>query len=465
MGARQAASDQARARPAERPGGTGPWAEFGAQMRRWRGSAGFTQAQVGARVGYDHSAISRLESGAREPSDRLARRLDEVLGAGGALLAAYRAVAAEQGRHDGAGRADPLPGGAPGPLVPDGLVLPSLLPSYGIACPLHPEARCEVPPLAETPRPGALDGRAPGADTVHLLCALLAACWSAGDERPLPGTAAAVERALHLIVGWAGEATGPARRALVRLAGAYALLAGELRASRGQNGMAMAWLHKCLYWAGMSDDPAVHVAALCDMATIARLEHDAPSAITYAGAMREAYPGRRWAAVMADLCEARGHALIGDVRACRRRVDGARDRLHGVGERDLAEAPWLAEASGQVYVESAAAGALRDLAAMTADRSLARLAIDAAGRSLACLAPGRRAARVLFTLRLADGHACAGDLDAAVAIAEPLLAELPTLHTPLIGQELYGLRSRLMARWGNRPGMRDFTAHLGAVWQ
>ncbi|GII66263.1 transcriptional regulator [Sphaerisporangium krabiense] len=462
MAARQAGPDRPGARQAGR---TGPWAEFGARMRGWRGRAGFTQAQVGALVGYDHSAISKLESGARQPSDRLARRLDEVLGAGGALLAAYRAVTAERGRQDGTGRADPLPGGAPGPLVPDGLVLPSLLPSYGIACPLHPAARCEVPPPTEALSPGAPDGGAAGADTVHLLCALLAACWRAGDERPAGGTAAAVERALHLIAGWTGEATGRTRQALVRLAGAYALLAGELRASRGQNGMAMAWLHKCRYWAAMSDDAAAHVAALCDMATIARLEHDAPSAITYAGAVREAYPGRRWAAVMAGLCEARAHALIGDARECRRGLDGARDLLHGVGARDLAEAPWLAEASGQVYVESAAAGALRDLAAMTADRSLARLAIDAAGRSLACLGPGRRAARVLFTLRLADGHACAGDLDAAVAIAEPLLAELPALPTPLIGQELYGLRGRLVARWGNRPGTRDFAVHLGAAWQ
>ncbi|WP_343239014.1 helix-turn-helix transcriptional regulator, partial [Streptomyces sp. SID9124] len=64
------------------------WRVFGTRLRHWRRRAGLTQAQVGARVGYDHTAISKLEHGSRRTPLPLARRLDGLLAAGGDLVAA-----------------------------------------------------------------------------------------------------------------------------------------------------------------------------------------------------------------------------------------------------------------------------------------------------------------------------------------------------------------------------------------
>lgn len=75
--------------------GTRPWAEFGRRLRYWRRQAGLTQRQLGQRVGYHHSMISRLEAGVREPPAGLVRRLDALLETGGelaALVAAPREV-------------------------------------------------------------------------------------------------------------------------------------------------------------------------------------------------------------------------------------------------------------------------------------------------------------------------------------------------------------------------------------
>lgn len=450
-----------------------PWAEFGGRLRHWRRSLGLTQAQLGARVGYDHSAISKLESGVRQPLPPLVRRLDEVLGAGGELVAVWTAVAEARSCATAAGvlRAAPLPGeGAArgtGPAVPDGLVWPSRLPSYAMTCPLHGGEGCAVPPLEEA---SALHGafRAPGAppgagaDTVHVLAGLLAVYERAGDERPSPALAAEVEHTLHAIVRRL-ETAGcrePARRALLRLAAAYAELAGELRMLHGQNGLAMAWFDKGVRWAAACGDSAMRVALLIDMSTLAKLENDAPSALAYARAIREAAPGRHWADTMAHLCEARGHTLGGDIRQCLRHIALARDGLDRFGERDTAEVPWLATFPGPVRVESGAAGALRDIAAMTSDRSAARLAVEAARTSLDRLGPRTRPTRLLFTLRLADGHACAGDLEAAMAVAGPVLAEASAASSVMVGRELRGLRDRLVARWSGRPEVDDLAARL-----
>ncbi|GGL41743.1 transcriptional regulator [Planomonospora parontospora subsp. antibiotica] len=460
---------------ANAPGAPAPWAEFGRQLRRWRQRAGLTQAQVGTRVGYDHSAISKLEGGRREPSPRLARHLDEVLGAGGELLAVYTASRREDAdtapRAAGGARPGPLPGdggdaGAAGPLFPDVLGWPYRLPSHGLECPLHDDEGCTVPAPADA-LPAYLAFCASGlpadtgSDTVHVLSGLLAACRRADAERASPETITVVEQALHAIVRRMEALAGPSLRAFRRLAAGYAQLAGELRMQRGQNGMAMAWLHKGLGWAAVSDGIGMRATILYDMSTVARLEHDAPSALAYARAIRAAGPGLRWTAVAADLCEARAHALGGDAPESRRHLARARTALSRLEERDLTGARWLHGASGEVYLESGTGGALRDIAALTADRSAARLAAEAMERSLGSLAERMRPARLLFTLRLADCHACAGDPEAALAVAAPVLAEASAVSTALIDRELRGLRGRLAARWSGRPTVRDFIDPFG----
>ncbi|MEW2177491.1 helix-turn-helix transcriptional regulator [Streptomyces sp. NPDC005406] len=457
------------------------WRSFGARLRRWRGRAGLTQAQVGARVGYDHTAISRLERGSRRTPLPLARRLDELLLAHGELLAACE-EAEDQERSGGEPgspatvRNGPLPGepagGALVAMLPPGTVLPAVLPAYGLVCPVHGREGCSVPVLTDVialhaafcaPGPDTQSRPALDHDTVHALTALLAVCLRADEERAWPGATAVVERTLHAMLRWMALPAAPYQDRLAPLAAEYAQSAGCLRLLWGRNGTAMAWLDRSLQWAAMAGHVGTQVAALSDMSTLARLEGDGPSALAYGRAIGEAAAGRHWAGALSDLYQARGHAVRGDAVRTLRHIDRAWSQMDRAGGRDETEAPWLSVASVRLRVESGAAGALRDLAAVTGDRRFALRAVGAARTALALLPPGMHSARMLFLARMADAHACAGDPAAAQAVAGPVLDTTEINPSTLLGQELRGLHARLAARGAGRPETEDFVRRLAAV--
>ncbi|MFF2962562.1 helix-turn-helix domain-containing protein [Streptomyces sp. NPDC057963] len=463
------------------------WRAFGTRLRQWRRRAGLTQAQVGARVGYDHTAISKLEHGTRKAPLPLARRLDDLLTAGGDLLDACEAAEAEgpggTGGESGAvrpaataARTGPLPGepagGALLSMLPPDTALPTSLPSYGLMCPAHGRDGCTVPALADVIAlhsafcalgPATVPCPPLDIDTVHALTALLAVCLRADEERAWPGATVVVERTLHAMLRWMALPAAPYQRQLAPLAAEYAQSAGCLRLLWGRNATAMAWLDRSLGWAGLAGHVGTQVAALSDMSTLARLEGDGPSALAYGGAIRQAAAGRYWAGAMSDLYQARGHAVRGDARQTLRHIDRAWSQMDRVGEQDETEAPWLTVASVRLRVESGAAGALRDLAAAIGDRRLALRAVTATRTALDLLPPGMHSARMLFLVRMADAHACAHDPQAAIAIAGPVLDTTEVTASTLLGQELRGLHGRLAAGHGGGPESDDFTRRLAAV--
>jgi transcriptional regulator with XRE-family HTH domain len=73
--------------PVVRPDGARTRHHFGALLRHWRQARELTQRQLGERLGYDHTHISKLESGQRRPPPGFAERCDAVLDTGGALTA------------------------------------------------------------------------------------------------------------------------------------------------------------------------------------------------------------------------------------------------------------------------------------------------------------------------------------------------------------------------------------------
>ncbi|MFE2109640.1 helix-turn-helix domain-containing protein [Kitasatospora sp. NPDC059463] len=464
-----------RNRAATKPTEDEAWRAFGLRLRQWRRRAGLTQAQLGAEIGYDHTAVSKLEHGTRRTSPRIADRLDDLLLAGGELRAACRV--AEEGALPApvALPAAPAPAGppaAPGdwtraplpgppvaaltPALPSGLAtqLPVRLPDYGLLCPLHDAAGCDVPPPADlavlhaafrAADPAAAPPLDP--DTVHALAGLLAAHLRAGDNPGAPGTEA-VEDTLRVVLRrLAAHPAGPARRPLARLAGEYAHAAGALRMQDGRNATAMACFSRALGWAELAEDAATQVAALSDMSFLARLDGDPAAALGYAHEIARVAPARHWAGAMGQIGLARAHAMTGDVRATVRHIARARHHLDHIGVHDESDAAWLSIASMRLRVEAGAAAALRDAAAAVDDPRLARLAVGAAETALALLAPDQLpSARLLFTVRVADCHLLAHDPGAAAELLGSVLAAgdgedgLP----PLVRRELAGLRSRLV---------------------
>lgn len=432
-------------------------------------------------MGYDHTAISKLESGSRRTPLPLARRLDELLSTQGELVAACEAAEGQERTGGAPGAADPvrngpLPGepagGALPAMLPPGAVLPASLPAYGLVCPVHGRDGCSVPVLTDVialhaafcalgpdtqPRP-VLDN-----DTVHALTALLAVCLRADEERAWPGATAVVERTLHAMLRWMALPTASFQTQLAPLAAEYAQSAGCLRLLWGRNGTAMAWLDRSLLWSAMAGHVGTQVAALSDMSTLARLEGDGPSALAYGGAIGQAATGRHWAGALSDMYQARGHAVRGDAARTLRHIDRAWSQMDRAGEHDETEAPWLSVASVRLRVESGAAGALRDLAAATGDRRFALRAVGATRTALGLLPPGMHSARMLFLARMADAHACAGDPAAAHAVAGPVLDTTEVNPSTLLGQELRGLHARLSAHSGSSPENDGFVSRLAAV--
>src|SRR3954451_23376523 len=69
---------------------------FGRRLRHWRTAAALTQAQLGRALTYDHSYISRVESGTRWPPRELAERCDQLLGSGQELIQLWSEAAGER---------------------------------------------------------------------------------------------------------------------------------------------------------------------------------------------------------------------------------------------------------------------------------------------------------------------------------------------------------------------------------
>lgn len=452
-----------------RGGQAAPWAEFGEQLRHYRRRARLTQRQLGHRVGYDHSVISKWESGIRKPSAGAMGNLERVLGARGALsplVEPAALVTRPPSAPLAAGYFAPLPGnGAARPFAlarPAGDWPSRLVPG---TCPLHGATACAVPPSDEVGRlPRRVLAAREGAalataesETVHLVLALLDVCEHTALHSTSTTVLGTVEQVLRLLVGWArgADAAGRPPSALLRIAAQYAQLAGRLRMQRGQGALATAWAVHGLHWAEAGGDLTVRATLTTDLCTLARLDGDPASSLGYAQAMAGLDGCRTWIAMLSHVYQARGYAAMGDGAGSRRQATLSRRGLDRLGGRDLAEAPWLADGQGELRVESAISGGLRDLAVVTGDRVTARSAAESAVRALEQVPDGMLPTKLLLTLRLADCHACAGELDAALEVMGPVVEQAVSARRRTIAHELEGVWRRLSGAWGGVREVRD----------
>ncbi|MFC9910173.1 helix-turn-helix domain-containing protein [Streptomyces sp. NPDC127197] len=90
-----AARGQEQRRPEDEPG-TGVVTVFGRQLKLLRTRAGLDRAEFGKLVGYSADTVASIEQGRRIPQPRFIDRADEVLGAGGLLMAMKEEVGRAQ---------------------------------------------------------------------------------------------------------------------------------------------------------------------------------------------------------------------------------------------------------------------------------------------------------------------------------------------------------------------------------
>ncbi|MFB6720623.1 helix-turn-helix domain-containing protein [Kribbella sp. NPDC056345] len=417
---------------------------FGRELRRLREQAGLTQLQLATRLGYSHTYVSKLESGARVPRIAFAGGADELLGAGGSLVTlATNARARRQQENETVGV--PLPR----PPVQSEAVYPQpvrrfRLPAYGVICPLHGTDGCTVATAADG-LAGLVGGelQSTGTDAVHVLAATLVAAIEADLQGRGGQFLAPLEQTLRATVALVPKVPEPIAMAMLRLAALYADRAAWLRVDRGQRALGMAWLHRGVEWASASRDYAAACSTLSSMSSLALLERDGGTAVAYAQAAAAVSGSRRWIAVQAGLGEFRGYALLGDQREVARLSGEVLRVAERLGDGDRVEAPWLFDAEGATYIASHLAGAMRDLAEATGDRASAIRAVTFAESALANLPAGMPSSRLMLTLRLADSHACGGAMDAAVDLARPVVSAARAAGSVLVDNELDRLRLRL----------------------
>lgn len=284
---------------------------------------------------------------------------------------------------------------------------------------------------------------------MHGFAALLTAYIEADLEALTGDLAVPVEQTLRALMSMVPEAREPVSVALLHLASQYADLAGWLRVKRGQHGIGMIWLHRSLEWASASRNLPTACEALSSMSVLALMEGDAATALEYGRAAAEVDPNRRWTTVQSNLDQARAHALLGDWHEFTQHADEAQRMAQRLGDRDRVEAPWLFDAEGETFIASHLAGALRDLADTTTDPAIAGRAVLFAQKSLANVPTRMHASRLMLTLRLADSHACSGDIDAAVTVAQPVIQAAESTQITLIHHELDRLRTRLGDRFAD----------------
>ncbi|MFI5526953.1 helix-turn-helix domain-containing protein [Kitasatospora sp. NPDC051853] len=324
--------------------------DFGARLRHWRLLRGLSQAELGRRLGYDDSHISRVENTRRWPPAGMAERIDELLDTEGELAELWPQVERERRRLSQHSRS--LAAG-PGPDT-----LAQLLTTYRSAA------------------------RAVGG---HALVDVLEhhTRLAARQQR----TAPAAERAR-----------------LGALAARYAELAGWARFDRLEYGRALAWYDCGQEWALAADDLAVAALLSARQSAVHWASGHAAAALGAArtAAAHAARSGRAVAEARAALAQARGHALTGDRAATEAALERAADRTSAAPSAEAGTLLLLTHGTCH-----------RDLAVRTGRRTHARIAVDALGQGLTRLPPEQQHYRSLVTARLAGALAWAGDPETA----------------------------------------------------
>lgn len=327
--------------------------DFGARLRHWRLLRGLSQAELGRRLGYDDSHISRVENTRRWPPAGMAERLDELLDTAGELAG------------------------------------------------LWPRVECERRRLARYGRPVTAT---PGADTLEqLLIAYRTAAHAVGGQALIE----VLEHHTRLAARQQRSAPSADRARLGSLAARYAELAGWARFDRLEYGRALAWYDCGREWAVAAGDPAVAALLLARQSAVHWACGHSAAAISAARAsfVQAVRADRPAAQARAALARARGHALAAD----RPETEQA---LAEAAELTAAEPT----AEGHTVLLLVHGTSHRDLAVRTGRRAHARIAVTNLEEALARLPLEQQHYRALVTARLAGAQVWAGRPEAAATM-------------------------------------------------
>jgi transcriptional regulator with XRE-family HTH domain len=386
--------------------------DFADELSRLLAERGMSQRELARRSHYDSGYVNKLCRGVKQATPAVAERLDEVLDAGGALMALVnrRRVLAGAAAIAGA----------------------SLLGA------LDADGRERLAWAQAHPR--VVDQAA-----VDSLTSVLAAQRSAEDSLGSAAVLGPVTAQLATIEDLAAEARGPVRHAVIDVAQQWAQFGGWLHQNTGDAAAARTRYAQSLEWATEIGDRTMIATVLALRGGSALLAGDIGSAIGLGEAAQRdktvAAGQRAWGA---DL-QARALALAGDGRATERKLQQAHDLAALLEDRPRDRrswtywmAPgWFACQRGVALGYLAGDPRYRDLAVSELESGYAGLPEDYQSSEVAAE----------FLVYLAAVHVRAGDAEQASEVALRAADIARLTGSVRLRTMLTGLHAGMAARW------------------
>jgi len=393
---------------------------FADEMRALMDARGISGKALAREVPCDPALICRYRNGKQPPSVNMARRIDDALGAGGALAALA-----------GPGRRAMLAG--------------SLL--AGSMLGLGPGTR-DLLAWAER-HPPQIDTAA-----VESLAELLTAQRRADDAL---GSAVMLQSALAQVTAVENlvrQARGPVRPALLGIAQQWTQFGGWLCRNTARFVQAEIQIRHSLDWAAELNDRTMTSTALTNKSEMAAYSGDARTAIGLAQAAQDtrAATGQR---ALAAIFEARGHGLAGGHAAADRKLGRAHDLAAALADRPQDRRPWSYWMTPAFF---------RNEAGITCAYLAADPRWHARAASLLDTADDRTPAGVWASAQnlayLAFAHAQAGDIGQACAAAVKATAAVRGTGSAKTTLVLARVRAGLQARYPADPRVAELTDAL-----
>lgn len=404
-------------------------------------AAGLSLQQLGQRVHYSKSQLSKVERELKRPTPDLARLCDTALDARGALA-----------RLVPVGRSQPPP---PAPASDDEVWLMQLrkdgsssfqpvsrrdLIAVGAASALTVRA---ADPRVLPPVPG-------GAETlVEASRMLFDQFRRLGQVSGPAGVLPPLIAQTHSLEQFAVHSGPRTRRDLLLLASRYAEYAGWMAQECGDDTAAIWWTERAVQLAAAGQDTGLATYAQVRRSLISLYRGDATDAAQLAEhALRGAAPARVRGLAAQHLAQAK--AIEGDHDACMRSLDNARGLLEQASADP--DRPVLGASHVPDVVSMFTGWCLHDLgrpreAALLLDRETARIP-EHAFRT-----------RARYGVRRALAHAAAGEVDHACAIAAEVLPAVRLIHSSTVRADLRRL-FRTLARHARHRSVRALVPDL-----
>ncbi|WP_308036503.1 helix-turn-helix domain-containing protein [Streptomyces sennicomposti] len=429
------------------------WQEFGPELRRRRMAARLSLQQLGQRVHYSKSQLSKVECGHKPPTPELARLCDTALGAEGALASL---VSPQHARPE-----LPVPGHNDEvwlmQLRKDGSSSfhQSSSPPVSRRSMIAAGAASVVSMHVSGPHPALSAVEAPDTllDASSAVFGQLRRLGQASGPASVLPTLISQIHALEQIAARSGPRS---RRPLLLLASRYAEYAGWMAQECGDDPGAIWWTDHAVQLAAAGSDPALAVYAQVRRSLISLYRGDVGEALQLAALALESEAPARVRGLAAQHL-AQGNAVEGDYDACMRDLDRARELL-ALEPMDPSQ-PVLGASHVPDVVAMFTGWCLHDLgrpqrAAALLDEETARIPVHAFRT------------RARYGVRRALAHATAGEIDHACSITSEVLPSVPLVASATVAADLRRLRHTL-GRHSRKASVRavipDLTAALACA--